>query len=83
MPDERFEVTAEDGVSLVGTLVRPEVKRPWQAALLLNGSGPLDRDSNMPGQALHVADAVAAALAEAGVASFRFDKRGVGESGGS
>ena len=52
------------------------------AALVLNGSGPLDRDSNMPGQALNLANALAAALARHGVASFRFDKRGVGESGG-
>jgi uncharacterized protein len=52
------------------------------AALLLNGSGPLDRDSNMPGQALNVTNAIAASLARHGVASLRFDKRGVGESGG-
>jgi alpha/beta superfamily hydrolase len=36
----------------------------------------------MPGQALSVADALAAALAERGVASLRFDKRGVSESEG-
>ena len=52
------------------------------AALLLNGSGPLDRDSNMPGQVLNVAPALAAALAARGIASLRYDKRGVGESGG-
>ena len=50
--------------------------------MLLNGSGPLDRDSNMPGQALHVADAFASALADVGVATLRYDKRGVGESDG-
>jgi pimeloyl-ACP methyl ester carboxylesterase len=51
-------------------------------ALLLSGSGPLDRDSNMPGQALHVASSIASALASHGVGSLRFDKRGVGRSSG-
>jgi pimeloyl-ACP methyl ester carboxylesterase len=36
----------------------------------------------MKGQALNVANALAAALAARGMASLRFDKRGVGESGG-
>ncbi len=36
----------------------------------------------MPGQALNVASSVATALEARGVASLRFDKRGVGESGG-
>ena len=82
MPDERVEVTAADGTRLAGTLTRPGSSADVPAALLLNGSGPLDRDSNMPGQALHVADALAAALAAVGVATLRYDKRGVGESGG-
>jgi pimeloyl-ACP methyl ester carboxylesterase len=80
--EERVVLTADDGVQLVGTLVRPASDGLGRAALLLSGSGPLDRDSNMPGQALDVASAFAAALAERGVASLRFDKRGVGESGG-
>jgi uncharacterized protein len=80
--DERVELMARDGVRLVGTLTRPATGEGVSAALLLNGSGPLDRDSNMPGQVLNVAPALASALAERGIASLRFDKRGVGESGG-
>ena len=50
--------------------------------LLLSGSGPLDRDSNMPGQKLDVAKTLAVALAQRGVATLRYDKRGVGASEG-
>jgi uncharacterized protein len=80
--DERLDVVADDGVRLVGTLARPEAHGDTPAALILNGSGPLDRDSNVRRQRLGVAPAIAAALAARGVASLRTDKRGVGESGG-
>ena len=82
MTVEQFVVQADDGVQLVGELVVPGNPPPWPAALLLSGSGPLDRDSNMPEQVLDVMNAFAAALAAHGVASLRYDKRGVGASGG-
>ena len=70
-------------VRLIGTLCQPDHDGPYPAALLLSGSGPLDRDSNIPGQRLDVSKALAEGLAaRAGVASLRYDKRGVGESGG-
>jgi predicted acyl esterase len=80
--DEQLEVVADDGVRPVGTLERPAGSGAVPAALILNGSGPLDRDSNVKRQRLGVAPAIAAALAARGVASLRIDKRGVGESGG-
>jgi pimeloyl-ACP methyl ester carboxylesterase len=80
MPD--FTFTADDGVRLAGTLTRPATPRGAPAVLLLSGSGPLDRDSNMPRQQLDATKALAAALATHGIASLRFDKRGVGASGG-
>jgi uncharacterized protein len=79
---ERVEVEVAGGVRLVGELTRPSGSDGVPAALLLSGSGPLDRDSNMPGQVIEISRALAAALAAQGVASFRYDKRGVGESGG-
>jgi pimeloyl-ACP methyl ester carboxylesterase len=79
--EEHFEIAA-GGARLRGTLVVPTVDGPAAAALLLNGSGPLDRDSNTKGQRLQVANTLAAALADRGVASLRFDKRGVGASEG-
>jgi pimeloyl-ACP methyl ester carboxylesterase len=78
----RLVVTAADGVELVGELVTPNGVHAVSAALILSGSGPLDRDSNMPRQKLDIANALASTLAAHGIASLRYDKRGVGESGG-
>jgi uncharacterized protein len=72
------EFAARDGTRLVGTLTPGGAP----ATLILSGSGPLDRDSNMKGQALNVGNALAEALAARGLASLRYDKRGTGESGG-
>jgi pimeloyl-ACP methyl ester carboxylesterase len=79
---EPFVVTTDDGIRLAGELVIPGSAGDVPAALILNGSGPLDRDSNMPDQVLDIANVLANALACEGVASLRFDKRGVGESAG-
>ncbi|MCX6094683.1 MAG: alpha/beta fold hydrolase [Candidatus Bipolaricaulota bacterium] len=70
-------------LTLAGTLTLPASGRePFPAALLIHGSGPVDRDENAPGLKTDVFRQLAEALAASGIASFRFDKRGVGESGG-
>jgi uncharacterized protein len=74
------------GCPLAGTFV--EADHAVAAALLLPGSGKSDRDSNarLPfGQVLRigVSKAIADALEPAGVSSLRYDKRGVGASGGA
>jgi len=72
-----------DDLKLVGALTLPEqLEKPVPAVLLLPGSGPVDRDENMPGLKLDFLKAVAHRLAQAGIGSFRYDKRGVGESEG-
>jgi uncharacterized protein len=81
--EQPFEIRSGE-VRLVGTLCLPDDDAgPFPGALLLNGSGPLDRDSNMPEQRLDVANTLGHALATFGVASLRYDKRGVGDSTGS
>lgn len=54
----------------------------YPAALIVGGSGPLDRDGNVKKMALGISRLLAEALADAGWASLRYDKRGVGESTG-
>jgi uncharacterized protein len=67
---------------LYGTLEQPEGPGPFPIALVIAGSGPTDRDGNstlLPGRNDSL-KLVARALAEAGVASLRYDKRAIGES---
>ncbi|WP_456598723.1 alpha/beta hydrolase family protein [Blastococcus sp. SYSU DS0616] len=67
---------------LAGTLSLPESAPPAPAVLLASGSGPLDRDSNHRRARFDVTRQLAHALAGAGIASLRYDKRGVGGSPG-
>ncbi|MGN6131978.1 MAG: alpha/beta hydrolase family protein [Nocardioidaceae bacterium] len=67
---------------LSATLTLPEGAGPFPAAVLVSGSGPLDRDGNHPKGRFDVSRQLAVALAERGVASLRYDKRGVGRTPG-
>lgn len=73
---------AADGHQLSGTLELPAGDGPHPAALLIVGSGEVDRNSDHPRLALGVTRELAVALAGAGIASLRYDKRGVAASGG-
>ncbi|MHA6793234.1 alpha/beta hydrolase [Pseudonocardia bannensis] len=70
------------GQVLAGTLALPDGDGPFPAVLLASGSGPLDRDSNHRRARFDVSRQLAHALAAGGLASLRYDKRGVGESPG-
>lgn len=69
---------------LSGTVVRPHPAEgpPVPAALILPGSGPIDRDGDHKRLPLGISRALADALAEHGMASLRYDKRGTGRSEG-
>lgn len=71
------------GVRLAGTVVLPESDGPHPAVLLMSGSGPLDRDENVPKLRIDAMRQLAAHLRAHGFASLRFDKRGTGKSEGS
>ncbi len=68
--------------TLTGTLTIPTSSAQLPAAVLVSGSGPIDRDSNMKRARIDVMRQVAEHLADRGIASLRYDKRGVGESEG-
>jgi uncharacterized protein len=69
-----------EGILLSGTLVRPEGKGPFKAVVFVHGSGPCNRDEQYGSHRLFFV--IADALAREGVASLRYDKRGVGRSQG-
>ncbi|GEL16792.1 alpha/beta hydrolase [Pseudonocardia asaccharolytica] len=71
-----------DGVALAGTLTLPPGEGPHPAALLLPGSGPVDRNSDAGRMKLALGGELARMLAERGVALFRYDRRGVGATPG-
>jgi pimeloyl-ACP methyl ester carboxylesterase len=82
--------TIEEAVKLVtptgnlyGTLLSPKSKNKVPVILIIAGSGPTDRDGNSPllkgpNDSLKL---LAQGLAAHGIASLRYDKRGIGESG--
>jgi len=67
---------------LAGTVCLPDKEGPFTFVLMVHGSGPLDRDENTGTHKLNVFNAFAHHLADAGIASLRYDKRGIGESSG-
>ncbi|MFC1845694.1 alpha/beta hydrolase family protein [Candidatus Dependentiae bacterium] len=69
------------GVTLAGTLTFPSGKGKAPVVLLIAGMGPNDRDYTMLGHKLFLD--LARHLAQQGIASMRYDKRGVGGSSGT
>jgi len=79
--DEQVNIPS-NGFSLVGTLSRPTQASGTRlpAVVLVGGSGPTDRDSLVFG--IPILGQIAASLADAGFIVVRYDKRGIGQSGG-
>jgi uncharacterized protein len=71
-----------NGFSLVGTMSAPTQTAAGKlpAIVLVGGSGPTDRDGVAYG--IPILGEIAGALADAGFMVVRYDKRGIGQSGG-
>jgi pimeloyl-ACP methyl ester carboxylesterase len=79
--DEQVQIPA-NGFTLAGTVSKPSVTAGKRnaAVVLVVGSGPVDRDETVAG--IPIFGQLAGALADAGFTVLRYDKRGVGQSGG-
>ena len=78
--DERVSIPAA-GFNLAGTLTKPaNAAGRLPAIVLIAGSGPADRDETVAG--IPIFGHLARGLVQAGFAVVRYDKRGVGQSGG-
>lgn len=63
-----------------GTLTFPDAKAPVPVALIIAGSGPTDRNGNNPMMKNNSLKMLAEELAKKGIASLRYDKRGIAAS---
>jgi hypothetical protein len=71
-----------NGFSIAGTITKPPVpgRLRHPTVVLVGGSGSIDRDSTVAG--IPILSQLAGALARDGFLVLRYDKRGVGQSGG-
>jgi len=79
--DEQVRIAA-NGFTLAGTLSKPlnASAQPLPAVVLVSGSGPNERDSTIAN--IPILGQLASAIADGGFVVLRYDKRGVGQSGG-
>jgi len=68
---------------LYGTLTVPILKGTFPVALIIAGSGPTDRNGNNAQMKNNSLQLLAHELAAQGIASLRYDKRGIGASKGA
>ncbi len=69
-----------DKGNVYGTLAIPDTKQKMPVVLIIAGSGPVDRNGNVRGMESNVYHMLADSLLQHGIASLRYDKRGIGQS---
>lgn len=69
-----------DSIELHGTLLKPYLKSV-PLIVIIQGSGPTDRDGNNPYMSNNSLKFLAQQLFDQGIATIRFDKRGIAKSG--
>ncbi|WP_245835666.1 alpha/beta hydrolase [Virgibacillus ndiopensis] len=80
--EENFLSIDTNQGTLYGELEKPKGKGPFPVMIIIPGSGPTDRDGNSIGFSgkNNSLKRLAEALADNGIASVRYDKRGVGRN---
>jgi hypothetical protein len=84
-PYQQQEVTFRNeaaDVTLAGTLTLPPDGRPEQVVVLVSGSGPQNRNEELPGMNHRPFLVLSDYLTRQGIGVLRYDDRGVGESTG-
>jgi len=74
-------INGPEGYALKGTLTKPQGQGPFPAVVLVTGSGPQDRDSEIFGHKPFWV--LADFLTKKDIVVLRYDERGVGESEGT
>lgn len=77
---EEAQVIMCTDITLYGTLLVPADAKSSSLAIIVAGSGPTDRNGNNPYMANDHLKKLAQAISKEGIASFRYDKRSIGES---
>jgi len=77
--EDTVRVQIENGI-LEGSLLVPDLDRITPVALIIAGSGPTDRDGNNVAMKNNSLKMLAEGLYKKGIASLRYDKRGIGKS---
>ena len=81
VPGDEAVLIPASGFNIAATITKPAgAKGPLPALVLIGGSGPTDRDETVAG--IPVFGQLARDLVAAGFFVVRYDKRGVGQSGG-
>jgi pimeloyl-ACP methyl ester carboxylesterase len=81
-PYVEHEITVTNGpVRLAGTLTVPQGAGRFPLVVMITGSGPQNRDEDILG--FKIFQVIADRLARQGIATYRYDDRGVGGSTGS
>lgn len=78
--EETVMLKTISGEIIEGTLTVPETKAPTPVVLIIAGSGPTDRNGNNPMMTNNSLKMLSDELVKNGIASLRYDKRGIGKS---
>src|SRR5699024_4893871 len=75
-------IIKNDTIAIGGTLTWPKDKKAKQLVIMISGSGAQDRDESLPITDFEPFATLADSLTTAGLATFRYDDRGVNKSTG-